>query len=268
MSCPFPGMDPWLEQAGIWKNLHTSLITGLRDFLVEKLRPRYYVDIEQWTYITRLGEEKGTGEPDVHITHITTPRRLREVAVGYQVSRTLKITEPIRIDLGYEQEMIRFLEVRKPDTGEVITVIEILSPKNKRRGEGRARYLQKRENILLSRTHFVEIDLLRNWEPMVEWTTKHQADYRILVSRAEERPEADLYPFTLRDPIPSFHLPLLPGDEEPIVDLTEILHQIYDRAGYAMVLNYAYPPDPVLSKEDAVWAAQWLKRQESESTAP
>ena len=40
MSSPFPGMDPWLEQPGLWTDLHTSLIAALRDELGPLLRPR------------------------------------------------------------------------------------------------------------------------------------------------------------------------------------------------------------------------------------
>ena len=39
-----------------------------------------------------------------------------------------------------------------------------------------------------------------------------QSTYRILISRASSRPEAELYPFNLREPIPIFPLPLQSGD--------------------------------------------------------
>lgn len=42
--------------------------------------------------------------------------------------------------------------------------------------------------------------------------------YHILISRSEHHPRAALLPFTVRNPIHSFHLPLLTGDEEPLVD--------------------------------------------------
>lgn len=39
----------------------------------------------------------------------------------------------------------RYLEVREVGTHEVITIIEVLSPKNKRKGEGRIAYEKKRQ---------------------------------------------------------------------------------------------------------------------------
>jgi hypothetical protein len=63
-----------------------------------------------------------------------------------------------------------YLEVRAVGDGGVVTVIEVLSPANKRPGEGRRLYLQKRAAVLGGLTSLVEIDLLRagsedEWAP-------------------------------------------------------------------------------------------------------
>jgi Protein of unknown function (DUF4058) len=58
----------------------------------------------------------------------------------------------------------RYLEVREVATKELITVIEVLSPTNKR-SEGRSLYETKRIKILTSMTNLVEIDLLRSASP-------------------------------------------------------------------------------------------------------
>lgn len=50
MSTPFPGMDPYLEHPDLWPDVHHRLIVTLADYLVPRLRPRYYVSIEQRTY--------------------------------------------------------------------------------------------------------------------------------------------------------------------------------------------------------------------------
>ncbi|MEI7773106.1 MAG: DUF4058 family protein, partial [Chloroflexales bacterium] len=72
-----------------------------------------------------------------------------------------------------------YLEVRSA-TGEVITLLEIRSPTNKRPGEGRGLYLRKRRSVLASFTHLVEIDLLRAGEPMPVSGWAGQSDYRIM----------------------------------------------------------------------------------------
>ncbi|MEM7538337.1 MAG: DUF4058 family protein [Chloroflexota bacterium] len=44
MSYPFPGMNPWLEESRLWKNVHNTLITSIRDELTALLLPHYFVD--------------------------------------------------------------------------------------------------------------------------------------------------------------------------------------------------------------------------------
>jgi len=99
-----------------------------------------------------------------------------------------------------------YLEVKDAAIQEVITAIEVLSPANKT-GEGRAKYEAKRQAIVGSKTHLVEIDLLRSGQPLTLEGEPFQSHYKLLVSRAQQRPQADLYPFNLADSIPSFPVP-------------------------------------------------------------
>jgi hypothetical protein len=117
-----------------------------------------------------------------------------------------KLTEPMLVEIPLAEEVQeRYLEIREVATGRFVTGIELLSPKNKRSGDGRDAYSQKRQRIMLSQTHLVEIDLLRSGEmlPMVGATS---SDYRILVSRSDRRPQAHLYAFNLRQPIPPIQI--------------------------------------------------------------
>ncbi len=97
-----------------------------------------------------------------------------------------------------------FLEVRTASEGEVVTVLELLSPANKRFGTGRRMYLDKRELILSTRTSLVELDLLRAGDATPTVGPRVRSDYSLLVSRAHRREKADLVPFGVRDAIPAF----------------------------------------------------------------
>ena len=57
--------------------------------------------------------------------------------------------------------------------------------------------------------------------------------------------------WSVHGPIP---IPLLPGDDEPLLDLGTILHALYDRARFDLRLDYRKPPVPPLGEEDAAWA--------------
>ena len=86
------------------------------------------------------------------------------------------------------------------------------------------------------------------------WGNGHGSHYRILVSRACQQPSGELYPFSVRQPIPDFPLPLQTDDTEPWVKLNRILHDLYERAGYDLRINYRGDATPPLEGDDATWA--------------
>jgi Protein of unknown function (DUF4058) len=259
MRSPFPGMNPYLENPELWAEVHHWMITMIAESLVPKLRPKYRVGIEKRIYQTIDHESLLVGIPDVTFGRSTsTP--VRDISTVAVVSPPIK---PINVNLPMPEEVREgYLEVREVGTGEVVTVIEVLSPKNKRAGEGRKAYLSKRQQILGSSTHLVEIDLLRGGKSMPILGNEIPADYRILVSRSHTRPKAELYPFNLQEPIPSFPLPLRQGDTEPLLDLQILINEIYERAGLDLAIDYNNSePIPGLLESDKAWMNQLLEQQ-------
>ena len=258
MPTPFPGMDPYLERPGLWRDVHTNLLVGLQRPLASKLAPKYYVALDERTYLLEGKDLALVGQPDVAAIRRNGPTG--GVAVRTQpATNGLAMAEPVIVDLPIEEEVREaYLEVRLTADHQVITVVELLSPANKRTGEGRTQYEQKRRTVLNSLTHFVELDLLRGGEPMAMERQPEDAHYRILVSRAEQRPQGMLYAFSVRNAIPKFTLPLQKGDDEPLIDLQELLHTLYDDVRYDLRINYDDEPTPRLSKDDAAWANQLL----------
>lgn len=256
MRSPFPGMDPYLERPTLWPEVHTRLIVALADFLGLILRPRYRVAVERRTYVSLMAPEELAGLPDVAVIYAEA-----ELPPAQRREETATLTMPVAAQVPLpEERRERYLEVRELAGGEVVTVIELLSPSNKRPGEGRRQYEKKRLRVLGRQTHLVEVDLLRGGEPMpvLVQGNGQKGPYRILVSRSDSRPRADLYLFSLRDPLPIFPLPLLRGDIEPLVDLGALLHDLYERAGYDMVIDYRNEPAPPLDEEDAAWVDSLL----------
>jgi hypothetical protein len=143
----------------------------------------------------------------------------------------------------------------------VVTSIEVLSPKNKRPGEGRKAYELKRKQVLASLSHLVEIDLLRSGKAMSILGEVPVTDYQIIVSRSETRPQAKLYGFSVRETIPVFPLPLQSEDTEASVDLQSLLHGIYNRARYYLAIDYNKEPVPPLKPEDTLWSDTLLREQ-------
>jgi Protein of unknown function (DUF4058) len=265
MRSPFPGIDPYLEHPIFWSSFHTRLMVAIADALAPGLRPRYYVDVETRTYQEHEDEEAEeedvlVGIPDTAVlsTNVAQPlsEDLEEIRGG-----TLTQNRPQSITLPIPSMVKeRYLTVRETGNDSVITVIEVLSPKNKQKGRGRTAYERKRSKILGSLSHLIEIDLLRGYVPMTMSGVMQPTDYRIMVSRAEQRPKADLYGFNLSESVPSFPLPLKPDDVEPIVDLQAIIMGVYERAGYGDRIDYRQPvPAPSLSPSQQQWVDSLLE---------
>ena len=261
MSSPFPGVDPYLEHPHLWPDVHNGLIATVRDYLGPLLRPRYIVALEERIYVTEPPDWTHLGRPDLTVLgrrdaarESLAPAPLAALAAAPSAAAVMEVEIPVPDRLRET-----YLEVRGVEAGETITVIELLSPSNKRAGEGRQIYLSKRSAILMTPTHLVEIDFLRGGERMPLVGAWPASNYAILVSRAGTRPRADLLAFGVRDAIPPFPVPLRRGEAEPTVDLGGLLAKLYDRASYDLRIDYRRPPEPPLAETDAAWAAERLQ---------
>ena len=251
----FPRMDPYLEHPALWPDVHYRLIAALADVLSPMLAPRYYVGLGCRVYRLNPDELKLVGIPDIAVTPSREPQPRPRGALPLADTDVLEVEVPVRVEAREY-----FLEVHEVGVGELVTSVEMLSPTNKQWGNGRREYEAKRAAVFDSLTNLVEIDLLRAGEPMPVIGKAVRSDYRFLVSRGSQRPRAQQYAFNLRQPIPQFPLPLLPGDVEPLVDLGAILHSLYERARFDLRLDYTRPPVPPLSGPDADWARELLAR--------
>lgn len=265
MPSPFPGMNPYLEHPDVWPEVHNRLIVEVANALVPQVRPKYRVAIEKRIYeindnpnTNGSSSELLAGIPDVTVKRQQGDLNYQAsaVAVASPTTQAMNVTVPLP-----EEIREAYLEVRELESGRVITVIEILSPANKRKGEGRETYIKKRQRVLGSLTHLVEIDLLRQWQPMPLLTPNIESDYRMLVSCHDTRPQAKLYAVNLRSPLPTFSLPLQPKDTEPTLDLQSLLHEVYHTAGFDYTTDYGRDPQPPLNQEDTAWAIAVLETQ-------
>ena len=257
MPSPFPGMDPFLETR--WSNFHSMFAAMAAAALNPRLPPGFVARVETDLYIHEpSAEERGLagGPPRRRFAAADWSIKLTGVA-GERAPRsgTAAATRPTAVGAvpGGVEERTRRVEVRDADGGRVVTAVELLSPTNKVRH--RDAYLQKREAVLVSPTHLVEIDLLRAGSRLpVEGDPG--TSYLVTVSVAERRPAAGLWGFGLRDPLPAIPVPLDDGDAVAL-DLRAVCDAVYDASGYARDL-YDRPPDPPLDPDDAAWAAEIL----------
>ena len=261
---PFPGMNPYLEDPLIWPDFHNRLIASMADNLGTRVPDTYRVGIQERTEVaTVAGDslepalEPAFIAPDARVTDTSEMLGGLEPAPAYG-GAAAAVAPPahgvaVRV-ATLEEARVTYLYVQRMRDWKVVAIVEVLSPTNKMPGEGRVNYRHKRDAILTSGVSLVEIDLLRGGRPMPLQTATLPSDYRILVCRGWERPNAVLYPFSVRQAIPKFALPLSPGDDEPEVDLGPIINGMHHTARYSQVTRYSEPPPgPVFDVGTREW---------------
>lgn len=252
MPSPFPGMNPYLEREVVWHDFHERFLIFGAGIIGAQVRPDYVVRVDDHVFIDEPVDEprRAVGRADLGIAR-TIPAVEHEPDLAV-LEAPARIRVP-QVDITREV----FLEVIDRRSREVVTVIELLSPSNKRKsGVNRLQYLAKRTALLASRTHLVEIDLLRGGEPM-PGEDRPECCYSVLVSRVEERPDAGFWPLAMADRLPTIPIPLRPPHPDARLDLQELLNRVYDEAGYEYDI-YDGPPVPPLTEAQTEWAAPFL----------
>jgi hypothetical protein len=246
-------MNPYLEQESVWHDFHERFCPVAAELLTAQVRPHYIVKIDEHIYIHELPTETRqlVGRADVAVTR----------SPAWQDSHSAHgiLEAPARVRLpAVDTERLSFVEIRDRDSRQLITAIELLSFSNKYAGPDREQYLAKRGQLLASPVHFVEVDLLRGG-PQMPVHDLPECDYYAMVSRVEERFSAELWPIRLPERLPIIPIPLRPPHGDARLDLQEILHRIYDAAGYEDYI-YLGQPQPRLTQERAIWAQQFMPR--------
>jgi hypothetical protein len=244
-------MNPYLEREVAWSDFHVEFCKAIKKALVPQLQPNFYVKFNEHLYVHEVEEN---GRRLVGISDVSVTRKSKD---GNGQAGVGLLTAPLNVRIAgvLVEERQPFLEIFDREDNTLVTVIELLSPTNKKVGKDRNQFLDKRLQILNSAVHYVEIDLLRGG-PRLPIEDMPDCDYYVLVSRAELRPQMGLWPLTVREPLPVIPIPLHEPKPDARIALQDLLHQVYDEAGYS---NYVYsgPPKPALRAEDAVWAKQF-----------
>ena len=247
-------MNPYLEQPSVWEDFHARLVTYIGELLSSQVRPGFIIKIEERVFIHEpSSEERGRllGKPDVAIIGSRQPA----AAIAETVPDRLAAIIATIPDVDIEKHS--FIEIRDRQNRELVTMIEVLSPSNKRHGPDREQYLMKRSVLLCSPVSIVEIDLLRGG-PRLPMDGVPACDYCAMVSRRLLRPNIEVWPIRLRDPLPILPIPLKGEVPDAKLDLQTLLNRVYDAAGYEDYI-YESQPEPPLSDSDAAWSKDILE---------
>ena len=224
MPSPFPGMDPYLEDGRLWPGFQHQLVACLYQLLLPNVADRYRARVAQRRYVTE----------------------------------TPLFTSVIR-----EEHCEDFIELRSRSDSRLVTLLDLVSPLNKSSPIGRSAYLQTRQSAKQSGASLVEIDLVLEGTPTLEYSRDGlpEWDYAVTVTRSTQPERYEIYTATLAKRLPKFRLPLAPDDRDTVLDLQARLTRCYDQNGYGHSIDYSKEPGVRLDDLDRQWAIELLKRQ-------
>jgi len=254
VNTPFPGMDPYLEHPALWPGLHNRLIITMANQLQPHLLPRYIASIEQRVFVEGPNRET---IPDVLVRKLQPSAAATTATQADAVAPVLLVVDPVEVHEAYIEILDRYAGMK------VVTIIELVSPSNKKRGAGRRLYRVKQRETLAGRRNLVEIDLLRRGRHVLSvprWRAQDLVpyDYLACVNRFPDRHQFESYPCRLRQRLPRIYVPLEAPDADVTLDIQAALEQAYQDASYALLLRYGEPCKPPLDAADQQWANERL----------
>jgi hypothetical protein len=224
MPSPFPGMDPYLEDEKLWSTFHHQLVSCLYQVLLPSLVDRYRARVGQRHYVT-------------------------EQALFTSVVR--------------EEHHEEFIEIRQRNDNRLVTLLDVVSPANKQTSPGRQAYLDKRREGRSSNTNLVEVDLILQGQPLLEYSRDGLPDwdYAVTVTRSTQPDRYEIYTATLQKRLPKFKLPLASDDRDTVLDLHATFTRCYDQGDFAAKIDYKRDPTTTVNDEDRKWLDDLLKQQ-------
>lgn len=231
------GMDPRIEQK-LWHDFHPSMIVAIRSALIPLLIPRYTAIVEERIYIEHHPNAPHHIRPDITVRteqpRARPPQTEVPIALDEPHIRTLPMPETVR---EY------FLSIRTLPDQQVVGIIELVSPANKSAGtDGYREYQRKREQVLQSEVHLVEIDLLLSGARLATVEPLPVGDYYVYVARGGCRPLVEVYGWRVGERMPVVPVPLLEGDADVTLDLQAVYEEVYRQGRYDILLGSEEKP--------------------------
>jgi hypothetical protein len=256
---PFPGMDPYLELD--WLDVHSRLVTYSCDQLQDRLPSDLVARMESRVILEDdAGQSVRSQHPDVRVME----RDSGGTATAILAPPELELAKPdLVLSTETEPATERYLEIVDAATrNRVITVIEFVSPTNKRPGIGQTLYLKKRGECLDAGVNFVEIDLTRSGDrfsvmPFLQ-RSPQQPCYVACVRRGHDPDPAEIHYLPLHRPLKPILIPLRRTEADIVLALQPLVEMAYDRGRYGS-LDYSYQLNPPFAHQEAVWLDELLR---------
>lgn len=259
-------MDPYLEAR--WGDVHTALCLEIRTALQPDLPSGLRARAQEEVFVNYEEEEEERYQryqPDAYVYQ--TGGFTGATAVAAEIATVKPIlVKPLPIER--KNRWVTIVDTKSHNR--IVTAIEILSPSNKTPGRRNKSYYQKISDYIAGGVNVVEIDLLRSPRYQLrieldELPAHQRADYLLNIQRASRNDGVwEVYPVSLRDPLPVIPIPLRATDRDVQLALQPIIDRIYVEGGHDDI-DYTQPPSPAFDEGDVKWFTVLLAKRMEET---
>ncbi|MBC7871154.1 MAG: DUF4058 family protein [Chitinophagaceae bacterium] len=183
MKGPFPSnVDPWAEDAAYFHQIHNGMISNLaRQLGLPLARIGYSISKEPSLQIA------GYRKPDVVIESEQTTLRSPKVTTYTEAAAALQLEPGVTVD--FKEPELDAIYIRRQENNQLITVIEIISPRNKTHRTEMLLYQEQRTRLFLEQdVNVVEMDVTRSVQRLFEHHLTVVHDYHTAIFIPGERP--------------------------------------------------------------------------------
>lgn len=226
---PFPGrVDPWAETARYFQQIHSNIIGALQAQMADPLLNLGYIASKEASLQIRE-----IRIPDITIQHVPGTPLPEKKRLNYEGAALAAMVEP-GVVVETELPELEAIYIREIQTERLITVIELISPRNKTHPPEMLMYRSNRTQLFLANgVNVVEIDLTRSYHRLLEHTLTESYPYNTIIFIPAESPRVIVCEFNR--PLKPCAVPLV--SEVVVVNL----QSAYDRGYYeAMIAPQIY----------------------------
>jgi hypothetical protein len=81
-------------------------------------------------------------------------------------------------------------------------------------------------------------------------------DYYAFASRADRRPDCEVFAWSIRRPLPALPIPLRLPDPDVVIPFADLFRTAYDRVRYGRSLAYHQPTPGPVREADRAWVQE------------
>jgi hypothetical protein len=262
---PFPGrIDPWAEAPRYFKQVRSGVVGALHTSLHDDWLKRGYIPILDASI--QMPELR---QPNLYLRR-QQDTQLGQDAWDYETATARLAVEP-GIEVDPTEEDLPAIFVRHMESGELVTVIEVIAPQSKTNQQHMIAYEDRRSYLVHQLgVNVVEIDLTRSAQRLLQTTLVASYAYIIAIYLPGEAPR--FIGMEYNAPLKSFALPL--RREVLKVETQRLYESAYQSGNIAAKIDYdrRYERDdlpfPMLltgaQREEAFLAVEnWQEKLES-----